>query len=133
MTTLNGIMMLAWLKKMPALSKLEICRKMQPYVVLYQLSLCEGEICFPEEISVSQHAILIKHASGIYEKGIPFQSIIGIEEFRSEIEVFLRTGHVFTFKRSGALWNVYNFYSYGEPSRIKVWFRKMVGKTGCFL
>lgn len=121
MNILKRKLMLAVLRKKPALPRLEVCDRMRPYLRQYGLTLSQTEILFPEERPYIQNLIRIAKSFGIYEKSIPYHAVVYIRETSEGLDMMLRTGHVFRFSPESPVWLIDNLYNYGEPSPVTVW------------
>lgn len=129
MNILKRKLMLAFLKKKPALSRFEVCDKLRPYLRQYKLSLNDTGIIFPEESPGLQNLLRVAQSSGIYEKSIPYDTIIYISETAKGLDMMLRTGHVFRFRSGSPVWMIDNVYKYGEPTALTLWWWKFSGNT----
>lgn len=129
MNILQRKLMLAGLKKMPAVSQFRICDMLRPYLRHYGLTLGPNEILFPEEYPYLQDLLRMAGSPGIYEKSIPYTAIVHIRETPAGADVMLRTGHVFRFSRDSPVWLIDNIYGYGEPLLLTVWLWRLTGNS----
>lgn len=111
MNRLKSWILLYGIKQLPAVSVFEICDKMRPYLRLFRLSLVEKAILFPEKISLCQYLEQQRHCGRQYDSGIPYESIVIVEQQHNEVSLYLRTGHVFTFSSGSHEWKVTEVYT----------------------
>ena len=115
---------LCYMKILPAVSKLEVCDKLRPYLRHYGLTLSDTEIIFPKRRCYYQKLLQFIYAYGIYEESIPYESVIYIMETPVGLHLLLRTGHEFTFTLESPHWQIRNLYDYDKPLMITVcWWR----------
>lgn len=120
---------LCYMKRLPAVPKLEVCDKLRPYLKHYKLILSDTEIVFPEERCCCQRLLQFTYAYGVYEESIPYESVIYIMETPIGVHLLLRTGHEFTFTLKSPHWHIKNLYDYGKPLMITVWWWKFSGQV----
>lgn len=106
--------LLAGIKRCPAVSRWEICDKIQPYVARFNLRLSGNQILFPEKISMAQFEAQQKGCVKIYDRGIPYKSIVHIEKNSEGTTFYLSTGHVFIFSSCKPVWTVSNVREYSD-------------------
>mgnify|MGYP001835143748 CR=1 FL=1 len=58
---------LSYMKRLPAVSKFELCDKLRPYLRHHGLSLSDTGIVFPKERSYCRRLTQFAYACGIYE------------------------------------------------------------------
>lgn len=121
MNFLKRKLMKAVLEGFPPISKFEICDKLRPYLRQYDLTLGEKEILFPENSPCLQKLIQVKAVSDLYEQSIPYDRIVIISETADGLDLMLRTGHVFHFRKESRVWGIENVYEYGVPLPITIW------------
>lgn len=115
MNYLKCKLMLAGLKRMPAVSAFEICDKIRPYLRVCDLRLTETHILFPEADRRREDRLMeiLYPERNPYLRGIPYGSVIGVEEGKGETSFLLCTGHVFIFSLDGFR-HQSSVYHYGE-------------------
>ena len=123
---------LSYMKRLPAVSKFELCDKLRPYLRHHGLNVSDTGIVFPKERSYCRRLTQFAYACGIYDESIPYESVIHIWESPVGVHLLLRTGHEFTFSLKSPHWQIRNLYDYGEPLAITVWWWKFSGEMVLF-
>lgn len=115
------------LQNSPALTKFEVCDKLQPFLLPLKLTFTENEVCFPKPLPPLQ-LVILGAASGenLYKESILFADIVAMAYSCRGVRLQVRTGHVFHFMKDCPLWYVDNPFHYGEPS-----FWALLGYTFC--
>lgn len=114
------------LQSLPALTRFEVCDKLQPLVVQLGLTFTENEICFPQPLCDQQRIVYIcACCEKLYEKSIRFSDVIYMKNNHESTCAVLRTGHAFYFFNDCKFWYIYNVLGYGEPTHITVWWWKL--------
>ena len=125
MNRLKRNIALACFKRMSSPSKTEILREIKPYAAIYNLTLSDTRIGFPDDISEEQALIHSLYESNLYRHGIPYNAILEIRDFGEEVCLLLRTGHLFIFAKGSSVWRIRDLYNYGEPSGLQLWTWKL--------
>lgn len=117
------------LQTFSAMSKFEVCNKLQPFVAHFGLTFTENEICFPQPLCCEQHIIYISACcENLYERSIRFSDIVYIRNNNKRLCLLLRTGHVFYFFSDHRFWYIRNALDFGQPTALTVWWWMFSGK-----
>lgn len=117
------------LNQFPPVPREQAYAKIKPYVEKYGLTVTEDEIYFPENLKREQELIYeMDCPRSMYKKYIPFENIMKIKDRPYGIDIYLHTGHVFSFYDHSEIWDIDDRLETKNFWEVTIWWWNIIGR-----